>query len=65
MRARVTGLGLPDKRYGFLRVAGVSPEDFLAKCGEIRHTHFGTGIEWCDKPRLEVNLRIHLIGVYF
>ena len=44
---------------------GVQTEDFLAKLGKIRHTHFCTGIEWCDEPRLEVNLCIHLIGVFF
>src|SRR5262245_32886073 len=54
VRTRITRLVLSNKRYGFLRVARVEPEDFLPKRREIRHTHFCAGIEGCDKALLEV-----------
>jgi hypothetical protein len=65
VRTRIARLVLSNKRYGFLMVASIEPEDFLPKRRKIRHTHFCAGIEGRDKTRLEVNLRIHLIGVCF
>src|SRR5262245_36941861 len=65
VRTRIARLVLANKRDGFLRVARIEPEDFLAKCREIRHAYFGAGIEGRDKAGFEVNLRIHLIGVGF